>query len=263
MNIMDVKKNLFKTVISDYEYGRPKYPEELYEAIQSFSGICAKSTILEVGAGTGQATDQFASRGYHLDLLEVSGEQVDYLREKYAQYSNVNVTQSYFEEYTPDKEYDLIYSATAFHWIKCEDGYPKAWRMLREGGTMAVFWDVFFDMKHSGGIFEELNELKKCYLPGESLGLTLEEIKEKRIGQITTGGWFGKPEYYEFHRQTKYNSSRFLAYLKTYSGTLMLDADVRERYLTDVSECLARNGGSIDIPETVSLYLVRKEGDLH
>ena len=36
MNIMDIKKNLFKNVISDYEFGRPKYPEELYEEIQRF-----------------------------------------------------------------------------------------------------------------------------------------------------------------------------------------------------------------------------------
>lgn len=27
MNVMDVKKNLFRTVISEYEFGRPSYPE--------------------------------------------------------------------------------------------------------------------------------------------------------------------------------------------------------------------------------------------
>ena len=76
-------RNTFSEVINAYEYARPKYPKELYERILSFSGINNKCYILEVGAGTGQAT--------------------------------------------------------AFHWIDGEVGYPKAWRMLRAGGTMAVF----------------------------------------------------------------------------------------------------------------------------
>ena len=261
MNVMDIKKNLFQTVISDYEFGRPKYPEELYEKIQHFSGISPTSEILEVGAGTGQATDLFLSHGHKLDMLEVSDEQVDYLRRKYKDHPNGTIFKNYFEDYVADKEYDLIYSATAFHWIKCEDGYPKAWKMLRMGGTMAVFWNVFFDMYHTGGIFDELNEIKKAYMPTETLGLTLDEIKEKRIKQITVEGFFVEPEYYEFHKSERYDVQRFLAYLKTDSGTLMLDDVTRSKYLDAVSTCLERHGGSLEVPEIVSLYLVKKEGD--
>ncbi|MDE6281006.1 MAG: hypothetical protein K2M15_04325, partial [Oscillospiraceae bacterium] len=50
-------RNTFSKVINDYEYARPKYPQELYERILSFSGINNTCNILEVGAGTGQATD--------------------------------------------------------------------------------------------------------------------------------------------------------------------------------------------------------------
>lgn len=160
------------------------------------------------------------------------------------------------------KKYDLIYSATAFHWIKCENGYPKAWQMLRKGGTMAVFWNVFFDMYHCGGIFDELNEIKKVYLPEETLGLSIEEIKEKRIKQITVGGFFGMPEYAEFRRTELYETKRFLAYLKTYSAVLMLDNETRDKLLEEVSDCISRHGGKIKVPEIVSLYLVKKEEEL-
>lgn len=261
MNIMDIKKNLFKTVISDYEFGRPQYPEKLYEEIRRFSGICPSSEILEVGAGTGQATDLFVAHGHKLDIIEVSEEQVAYLKSKYSSYSRATIFKNYFEEYTAEKKYDLIYSATAFHWIKCENGYPKAWRMLRPGGTIAVFWNVFFDMYHSGGIFDELNELKKIYMPNEGSGLTLDEIKEKRIRQITVGGFFDLPEYHEYRTNKHYDADRFLAYLKTYSGTLMLNESTRHKYLKAVSDCLARHGGNIEIPEIVSLYLVKKKGE--
>ena len=99
MNVMDVKKNLFRTVISEYEFGRPCYPEGVYEAIRRFSNIDENSRILEVGAGTGQATDLFVSHGHRLDVLEVSDEQADYLRHKYSKYAGVNVFKYYFEDY--------------------------------------------------------------------------------------------------------------------------------------------------------------------
>lgn len=258
MNPMDVKKNLFRTVISEYEYGRPKYPVGVYEEIQRFSDIDSTSEILEVGAGTGQATDLFVSHGHKLDLLEVSEEQVAFLRQKYTNYPNVKISRNYFEDYVAEKKYDLIYSATAFHWIKCENGYPKAWSMLRTGGTLAVFWNVFFDMYHCGGIFDELNHIRKIYMPEESLGLSLEEIKAKRVRQITVGGFFGSPQYFEFRQTECYDKHRFLAYLKTDSRTLMLDDVTREQYLSAVSDCLDRSGGSIEVPEIVSLYLVKK-----
>ena len=258
MNIMDIKKNLFQNVIEDYDYGRPQYPEELYTAVSRFSGIASASEILEVGAGTGQATDLFAAHGHHLDLLEVSEQQVAFLQGKYGEQDDIKVIKSYFDDYEPDKQYDLIYSATAFHWIKCENGYPKAWRMLRESGTMAVFWNVFFDLYHSGGIFDGLNELRKTYMPNESLGDDLETIKEKRIRQITVGGYFDTPEYIEFHWTDQYDAKRFAALMGTESKALALSAQQRTAYLQNIERYILEQGGVVDVPQTVSLYLMKK-----
>ncbi|WP_455716277.1 class I SAM-dependent methyltransferase [Anaerosporobacter sp.] len=99
---------------------------DLFYEICKFTNLNEGQNILEVGAGTGQATDLFVSKSYNLDLLEVSKNQVDFLKNKYRTNKNIAVTESYFEEYKTDKEYDLIYSATAFHWVNSEIGYPKA-----------------------------------------------------------------------------------------------------------------------------------------
>lgn len=258
MNIMDVKKNLFKNVISEYEYGRPQYPPELYEAIFRFSGIGPESVILEVGAGTGQATDLFAANGHKLDLIEVSSEQTAFLRKKYAENHNVNVMKYYFEDFEPDKQYDLIYSATAFHWIKCENGYPKAWRMLRDGGTMAVFWNVFFDLRHSGSFFDGLNEINRKYMPDESIGEEIDAIKEKRIKQITVDGYFDTPEYAEFHWVDLYDAKRFAALMNTAAGALVLNESKRKGYHDAIEKYVLDQGGVAEVPQTVSLYLVKK-----
>ena len=83
-------KNTFSKVIKDYDAARPGYPKELYDKVISFSGIEKDAAVLEVGAGTGQATDLFLSGDFRFDLLEVSEEQVLFLKQKYG--SNPKVT---------------------------------------------------------------------------------------------------------------------------------------------------------------------------
>lgn len=258
-NSMDIRKNLFKYVVADYDYARPLYPTELYDTIQSFSGINKASHILEVGAGTGQASELFIANNHPLDLLEVSDEQVIFLENKYSENKKVRVFKDYFEDFQPDATYDLIYSATAFHWIKCENGYPKAWNMLREGGTMAVFWNMFWSLPPSGGIFDGLNEIDKKY----SVNCTadnIDSIKEKRIKQITVGGFFDVPEYFEFRWTEFYDAKKYAALMNTNPKALLLDDTERTKYLQEIENYVHNHGGIVEMPEWVNLYLVKKQG---
>lgn len=258
---MDIKKKLYKNVISDYDFGRPQYPEAVYDAISNFSSISTTANILEVGAGTGQATDLFLAHGHKLDLLEVSDEQVAFLKKKYREFPNINIEKAYFEDYEAKKEYDLIYSATAFHWIKCENGYPKAWKMLRDGGTMAVFWNIFFDVCRRGGIFDKINAIKDQFLPNAPADYEVDEIeqlKKKRISQITVNNFFNTPKYYEFRWLEKYSSQRFSALVGTDAKAMMLSKTERASYLEAIKNCIDSHGGTIEVPEIVCLYLVQK-----
>lgn len=260
-NISDLLKKTFSNVIQDYEYARPKYPSAIYDTICQFSGIKTGAAILEVGAGTGQATELFVDKDYQLDLLEVSKEQVNYLIEKYKIRNAVCVHEAYFEQYENNKKYDLIYSATAFHWIDSEIGYPKAWDMLKPGGTLAVFWQMSSVTYINTGIFQGLNQIKQKYMPNESLGYDedgIQKVKEKRIRQIQSGGYFGEPEYHEYQWTDTYDAERYTALLNTYSSTQLLEEEVRKAYLEEVREYIKQNGGIVEMPQKVCLYLVRK-----
>ena len=262
MNKTNNLKNTFSSVINDYDCARPRYPIALYDAIKQFSNISEHDSILEIGAGTGQATELFVSENYMQDLLEVSEEQVAFLKDKYISRSNITVQKGYFEEYETTTKYDLIYSATAFHWIDCEVGYPKAWNLLKEGGTLAVFWQMSSVTYRNEGIFVHLNEIQKRYLPDHSLGFTkdgIEEVKQNRIRQIQSGGYFEKPEYYEFEWIDTYDADRYAALINTYSSTQIMDSKLREQYLNEIRECIVlNNDGIVKLPQLVCLYMVHK-----
>ena len=255
-------KNTFSKVISDYDAARPTYPQELYGKVLAFSGIGTNAEVLEVGAGTGQATDLFLQGDFTLDLLEVSDEQVVFLKQKYKVNPKVSVKKDYFEQYETEKTYDLIYSATAFHWVDSWVGYPKAWEMLKSGGTLAVFWHMSSVTYYDTGIFEGLNAIKKRYLPEESLGFDAEgiqKVKERRIQQIQSGDCFGAPEVYEYRWTDTYDADRYVTLLNTYSGTQTLAEEARVAYLEEVRAYINANSGKVELPQHVMLYLVRKE----
>jgi len=265
-------KNTFSKVITDYDLARPTYPEAVYQQIMQFSDMRENAIILEVGAGTGQATDLFVNRNhssesiikknkFFLELLEVSDEQVTFLKDKYHKHPQITVKKDYFEEYNTDKQYDLIYSATAFHWVKSEIGYPKAWDMLKPNGTLAVFWQMSSVTYYDDGLFVGLNAIKHKYLPNESLGFDaqgIEKVKEKRINQIQSGGCFGIPEVYEFRWTDTYDADRYAALVNTYSSTQTLRSDVRDAYLEEIRRYINNNGGIVKLPQLVMLYLVKK-----
>lgn len=257
----DFLKNTFSKVIKDYDTARPGYPQELYDTVTGFAGIGAETEVLEVGAGTGQATDLFLQGDFQFDLLEVSEEQVLFLKQKYGSNPKVTVVKNYFEQYETEKRYDLIYSATAFHWVDSRIGYPKAWKMLNAGGILAVFWHMSSVTYYEGGIFDGLNALKKKYLPEESLGFDTEgiqKVKERRIAQIQSEGCFGEPDVFEYRWTDIYDSDRYVTLLNTYSGTQTLLEERRRMYLEEVRSYINANGGKVELPQHVMLYLVRK-----
>ena len=254
-------KNTFSKVIKDYATARPGYPKELYDTVMKFAELGTEAEVLEVGAGTGQATDLFLQGKFRLDLLEVSEEQVLFLKQKYGNNPKVTVVKDYFEQYETEKKYDLIYSATAFHWVDSWIGYPKAWEMLNAGGTLSVFWHMSSVTYYEGGIFDGLNAIKKKYLPQESLGFDAEgimKVKERRIAQIQSGGCFSVPENYEYRWTDIYDADRYVTLLNTYSGTQALQEEKRAEYLEEVRAYINTNGGKVELPQHVMLYLVRK-----
>ena len=64
----------------------------------------------------------------------------EFLLEKFKGNKSLDVITSTFEDAPlEDDTYELIYAASAFHWVDAETGCPKAFRLLKSGGTIALF----------------------------------------------------------------------------------------------------------------------------
>ena len=132
-----VNSGYFMNVIDEYVDGRPSYSDELISYIKKYANLNKQSKILEIGAGPGTATDSFLD--YNVDVLEISDKQVGYLKRKYEGCSNISVYKSRFEDFETDENYDLIFSAQAWHWVDQRIGFAKAANLLKEGGALRFF----------------------------------------------------------------------------------------------------------------------------
>ena len=130
----------FDTVVSKYEKMRPGYAPELYQTIFDYAPIGEDSRVVEVGSGSGQATLPVLQKGCELVSVEYGENFSKALREKFKDYPKFSVITGKFEDAElPKDSFDLVFSATAFHWVPEEIGYRKVFEILKSGGVFARF----------------------------------------------------------------------------------------------------------------------------
>jgi len=100
MPIDRTRRITFEEVAELYDNVRPIYPEELVEDALALSGIPAGGRILEIGCGPGNATIQFAKRGYKIVGIEL-GERLAALAVRNCRaYPGVEIRNTAFEDWT-------------------------------------------------------------------------------------------------------------------------------------------------------------------
>lgn len=123
-----------------YSKLRTGYCPQLFNDIKRILNLDCCSSIMDVGAGTGQASHPFIEMGCNVVLVEPSDSMVKFLRNKYGNYSNVRIIKSSFEEVVVSNQFDMIIAGTSFHWPKIEEKYKKSYQLLKDDGHLVLFW---------------------------------------------------------------------------------------------------------------------------
>jgi SAM-dependent methyltransferase len=236
----------FETVAARYHRARPDYPQALYESLVSLAGLRGAGTLLEVGGGTGKATLPLARRGYRITVVELGAELAAQARGNLAEFAGVSVVNGNFETWAPpagSPPFDLVYAATAWHWIDPAVSYRRAWDLLRPDGYLALWGahhilpadaDPFFREIHD--VYTEIGE----GLTGEDAWNypTLENLVGWRA-EIDASGLFGEVEIRRFGWETGYTAEEYIALLNTFSGHISWPQWKRDRLYGEIRRRLA------------------------
>ncbi len=193
--------------------------------------------MLEVGAGTGQATEQPARRGLSVVALEPGLRLADRARSRLAPWPQVSVVTTTFEDWAAETDaFHLLASGTAFHWVDPEIGYPKAAECLVSGGWIALFWNRHVAGDASAPFYEAVAELYRRWAPDLANSFDFPTLDEAQGDErIAESGLFGPVTVKRYGWEERHDARRYTDLLRTYSDHIALPTADREGLLADIA----------------------------
>ena len=252
---MELRK-IFNEDEVNYDRYRPGYPDALYNDIFRCAALHEGSSVLEIGTGTGQATLPFLQRSCNVTGVELGDRLSAFSKEKFAAYPNFrSVTGDFMELPFSSHAYDLIFSATAFHWLPAKEALQKARLLLKPGGTIALFWNHPFPNREDDPTNMASKRVYDAFRPSSKKQLEFSEaqlcIWEERL---RTAG-FSDVQTFMYHRVRTLTTEQYLGLINTYSDHRALEADLKSAFETEMRSSIDAAGGFIRIYDTVDLYI--------
>ena len=254
----------FDTVASTYEKLRPGYNDELYKTLFDYIPIDKSSNVVEIGIGGGQATLPVLKTGCKLTAVEY-GEQFSALcRDKFRDYPDFNVIANKFENVDFENDaYDLVYSASAFHWIPEEIGYKRVFAMLKKGGAFARFANHPYRDKGNPALSAAKDEIYDKYYNKyhNKKRELLTEYTEKQAANramISEKYGFTDIRYVLFYRERVFTAKEYIELLGTYSDHIAIKETIRMKFFSIIEKAINEYDGTITIYDTIDLQLARK-----
>lgn len=239
----------------NYDRFRPTYLPELFEQILNAAGRPGKA--LEIGIGTGQATQSFLDAGYRLTAIDIGSRMIDFCRQKFAGTPHFQAVCADFESFDPGESYDLIYSATAFHWIPEQTGYPKAKALLRPGGTLALFWNHPYVNRDDDPLHREISRIYQKYQPGPAPAEFSPKDCHPILARLERYG-FDNIRSTLFHGVRTLEAREYIALMNTYSCHRAMPADRKRGLEQEIAQAIDHSGGTLKIYDTIDLYLAQR-----
>ena len=211
-----------------YDRMRPAYPAQLIDDLVVMSGPRRGGRVLEVGCGTGQATEALARRGYRIDCVELGANLAAVARNRLSEWGNVRVITATFE--TWDREgavYDMVLAATSWHWLDPESRYRKAAQALEPEGTLAIITTHHVLLQGGDRFFADVQDDYASIGEVDSPPPLPDDV-EDLVEEIGSSGWFSNVDVRRYVWAQTYTTDEYLSLLDTYSGHRAMEARIRE-----------------------------------
>ncbi|GGS14516.1 methyltransferase type 11 [Streptomyces aureoverticillatus] len=224
-----------------YDRARPRYPQALVDRVVAAS---PGPRVLDVGVGTGIAARQFQAAGCRVLGVDVDARMADLARR-----TGVEAEVAAFEEWDPaGRTFDAVVAAQTWHWVDPVAGAANAARVLRPGGRLAVFWNVF---DPAPDVREAFAEVHRRVLPDAPLNpwatasplVAYEPLSARAADGMRQTGAFGAPERWRHDWEHAYTRDQWLDQLPTHGGNSQLPQDILRELLTGIGVAVDALGG--------------------
>ncbi len=263
------RRALFSSHAEAYGDGRPGYPRAVFDHLQSSCNLRPGCQVLEIGPGAGQATGPLLDAGAEVLAVELGEAFASLLRTKF-EGRHLEVRSGEFETIDlPSEAFDLVAAATSFHWIPPQQGLDRIARLLRPGGTIALWWNHFGDPDRLDPFRDAVQPVLQQLAPqltdsatgGAGIGAHPYALDERaRREEIDSHGSFGPIEHLMIPWTARQTTDSIRRFLCSFSSWMALETQVRTALLQAISDLIDTTfGGAVERPFLTALYTARRQ----
>jgi SAM-dependent methyltransferase len=224
----------FGSVAAAYDRYRPSYPDALVSDLVQLG----PERALDVACGTGKVAVALLACG-----IAVLGVEVDPNMAAVARTHGLIVEVGAFETWDDDgRTFDLITCGQGWHWIDPAVGDEKAARLLKPGGTLALFWN--YD-KLDGEFGAEIDAVYQKHAPEIYERRSANNVDDDRVEQLKTNGGFASVTTEKYRWTTTLSTDEWIGRTGTYSDHILLPDDRREALFAALRVVIDSHGGEI------------------
>ena len=253
---MDFRK-IFDSIPEQFDEWRSRYCNELFKDLIEYARIDSDKKVLEIGPGTGQATEPILKTNCSYLAIELGRNFTEFMKNRFGIYENFKIINDDFESYDfGENRFDLVYSAAAFQWIPEKIGYPKAYNVLKNGGIFAMFM-IRPDIQSGGGnmdepLYSKIQEVYTSYFhPETEYKCQLDYDARNKYG-------FVELECREYYKTREYDANGYISLISTHSDHLTLAEPYKSKFYKSIREVIMNAGNKIKLYDKIVLYLAKK-----
>ena len=230
-----------------YERARPSYPEEAVRWIAERIHLDERSTVADVGAGTGKLTRMLVATHARIVAVEPVEAMRAVLLDRVPGSEVLDGTAEAIP--LPDASADAITVAQAFHWFDHERAIPELHRVLKPGGWLVLIWNS-----------RDMNDPLQRGI--EDLLAPLRDVAPYQLGEewrepLEASSLFGPPEEAWFSIAQEMTAAGVGERVASTSFVAAMAPDDRARLLERVRQLTAGREEPFAFPYVTEVYLAR------
>ena len=245
---------IFDTIPEAFDRHRTRYCPELFASLLERSRTTAQSSVLELGPGTGQATEPLLDTGCDYSCIELGDNFAGVLERKYGRRANFRLIHDDFITHDfGGRKYDLIYSAATIQWIPEAAAFGKTFALLKPGGMLAMFLTRRDYRTPNPALYERIQQVyDRCFKP--EIPYTHGSFPYEAALNYGYTEW----RKIEFHTTQVYTADEYVAFCGTHSDHLATPEPYRSELYAGLHRAVMDFGNRLEILDTHILMTVKK-----
>ncbi len=247
-------RKIFDTIPEQFDQYRPRYCQALFDDLIAYAEITPEKSVLEIGPGTGQATDPILNTGCQYKGIELGEHLCNMMKRKYSCKPNFSIVNDDFITHSfGDEQFDMIYSSATIQWIPPEIAFPKTFQLLKPGGTLAMMLTREDYRSHNEELYNQIQKVYSAFFKPE---FEYTHHSFPYTGAPQYG--YTEVEKREYPGTRVFTADEYAGYCGTHCTHLVIPEPYHTAFFNGLKEAVRQAGNKIVFQDTYVLFLTKK-----